>query len=415
MIKELKRELDRIEKHLVSLDKNRVLSKDFSVDAGGRLRVSQVTTLIDVKQDNDNAPKFYDRVNVGGATQIYDVTRGGSIMSVSSNGDIAVCQTKMWAPYYSGKSQVGEITFDDFVLQTDVIKTAAYANVDTSAPHEVMDGFGFESNGVDGKYYFKIWKLDGTVKFQRELHDYEIEMLKLQGFTVFWFQFLYLGGTAVKFGFIQEGAPIEYTKYNHAGTGVKGTFIKSPQQPVLYRIESKGGAGSLCQICAAVGSEGSLAETGANSEVGLEDAQFSVAATLYFAAAIRLKSAYRNKRVEPTSLDFLAETNDEYKWYLRMNPTISGDALVWNDYNEGDAFEYAISTNVNQVAANNAAMGTHVSAGHCAGNATAVNPVKNAIRPGSKIDGTPDVLALFIQPINTGLDAWAVMNLNEHL
>lgn len=80
-----------------------------SVDAGGRNRVSQITTLGDYKTIGYDRSLLFDNAGTGvGAWANNKYT-----MSVA-NGQYLVRQSKFYHPYFSGKSQIVEFTFDTF-------------------------------------------------------------------------------------------------------------------------------------------------------------------------------------------------------------------------------------------------------------------------------------------------------------
>jgi hypothetical protein len=148
-------------------------------------------------------------------------------------------------------------------------------------------------------------------------------------FTVLIYQFLYLGGTALRLGFVDNGIIKWAHTYIHSGL-VPSTFISSPSQPIRYEIRSTGGAGSFNQICAQCASEGSIDEVGVTRSFIFEDFQANDAGDDYAVLGIRLKDAYRDVTVKPKSVNILAETNDDFIWRLCLNPTVA-DTFTYND------------------------------------------------------------------------------------
>lgn len=78
-------------------------------DAGGRTRVSQLTTLYDGKKLN--ADEAYRWTSVGTGTVTFSQNK--AVMDVTA-GQYAVRQSPHWNPYFSGKPQFIEATFDNF-------------------------------------------------------------------------------------------------------------------------------------------------------------------------------------------------------------------------------------------------------------------------------------------------------------
>ena len=381
-----------------------------SIDAGNRLRVSQISTLIDIKQINDNQPLLFDRKNVGSGSQAYAKADGGVTMSVTGGTDAAICQSKMFAPYYSGKSQFMEITFNDMSLEENVTKRAGYFSSNTTTPFDSnKDGIWLEASD---DYYFVIEK-NGTQKLKVAREDWgpEADKLNLSAFNVLIIQFLYLGGTAVKFGFIVDGAIVWVYTYVHAGK-VGSTFVESPQQPIRYEIRSTGGSGSFEQICAQVASEGSIDEVGVTRRISSGALSFggSSAGTEVAMIGIRLKSAYRNIRVDPKDVAILATTQDNYIWRLRLNPTVDG------------TFAYADITNSSLQSVSGATTNTIsadgdllIAEGFGTGNTSIDAILESALRIGSQIDGTMDELVLTVTPLSNNLTIYASIGVQEYV
>lgn len=380
------------------------------IDAGGRIRVSQLTTQIDVKQINDNAPLFFDRENVSGATQVYAKNDGGTTMSVSSNGDAAICQSKMFANYFSGKSQFGEITFSGGQNQDNVTKRIGYFSSNTVSPYDSdKDGLWFEADGTD--YRFRIQK-NGTDIVNVAQSDWNINTLPnsdFSKFNVFVFQFLYLGGTEIRFGFVQNGAITWCHGYKHAGI-IANTFVESPNQPIRYEVRSTGGSGSMIQVCAQVASEGSIDEVGVHRAFDVENVALNPAGgNIYAVIGARLKSAYRNITVKKQDLSVLATTNDNFIWRVSINPTVGG-TFTYNDQTNS-SLQVATGATTNTVSS----LGTVIASGHGTGNSQISSFIRSSLRLGTQIDGTQDELVLSLEPITNNFTAYATIGFQEFI
>lgn len=367
------------------------------LDAGDRLRVSQITTQIDIKQIHDLQPLFYDRENVGGATQVYSSTDSGVTMSVTSDGDVAIAESKEYGSYFAGKSQFIELTFDDMGHQEDVVKRVGYFRSNTSTPFDSdKDGMWLESDGTD--FRFRIQK-EGTDILNVIGSDWNInssatEEINPDAFNVLVIQFLYLGGTAVKFGFFVDGNIRWAHKYVHAGE-IESTFIKSPNQPVRYEIRSTGGAGSFHQNCAHVASEGSLEEAGVNTEIDMQEGTLTAATsgTFYAMAGARLKDSYKDVMTKLSEINVLGlSNNDYYHWELRLNPTVTG-TFTYSDITDS-ALQGALGNGTQTVTGGHSlAVGKGVSR-------TSLHNIKRSeLRLGNTIGGVEDELVLCITPI----------------
>lgn len=376
---------------------NASLNVGGQLDAGNRLRVSQLTTQLDIKQTHDNQPLYYDRENISGGTQVYVNADGGTLMGVTaSSGDAAICQSKMFANYFAGKGQFIEVTFDNFASQTDVTKRAGYFTSNIVTPFDSnKDGIWFESDGSNRRF---IIEKDGTEILNVVQEDWNVDIFEgrdWDNFTVLAIDFLYLGGTAVRLGFIDNGIIKWGHIYIHSGE-VASTFVLSPNKPIRYEIRSTGGAGSFNQICAQVASEGSVDEVGINTEVSMEEDILTAATsgTYYVLAACELKSTYRDVMTRLIEVDVLGlSNNDYYHWEVRLNPTVTG-TLTYSDITNS-ALRKAVGDSSQTVTG-----GKTIAIGKGAEQTTSGGVARSSLRLGSTIDGTQDQLVLCITPMS---------------
>jgi len=228
-------------------------------------------------------------------------------------------------------------------------------------------------------------------------------------FNVFVVQFLYLGGTAVKLGFINEGLITWVHQYSHAGL-IASTFVESPNQPIRYEIRSTGGSGSFYQICAQVSSEGSRGEVGIPEALTVANFSANSANTSYLVQAFRLKSEYRNVTVELKKLDLLATTNDSFRYILCINPVYNG-SLTFNDV-DNSAIQSATGATSNTV---NGDFGKFIDIGFVSKNSSENFSIDSKLNIGTKIDGTSDIFALFVTPLSNGLNVYSSLIINQFI
>ena len=138
----------------MSILRKQLISADDSgsVDAFGRWRVSNLTTLFDSKQLHDKLPLFWDEdvVTSGGTTSVHSSTDANTVMTVgAASGDRIIRQTKMRFNYESGKSQLALFTFvlNNAVANTN--KKIGYFNTSTTSPYTAdIDGLYLEQDGT---------------------------------------------------------------------------------------------------------------------------------------------------------------------------------------------------------------------------------------------------------------------------
>ncbi len=255
-----------------------------AVDAFGKLRISQPTTLGDYHHVGGENPEMLLSAS-GSGTGSVDVATSSYILSVGTgNGDYAVHQSRMYHHYLPGKSQLILESFclgsprantvkrcgyfDDrngiffqqagdgslsFVMRTyvsgspvDTVINQSAWNVDTC--NTSIQGTGVLPNGSNALNHGKVgtWTLDPT-KTQLLMTDFQ-----------------WLGVGRIRIGFVHDGQwVIAHEIYNsNYGTNVYWT---QPRLPIRCEIRNVGvavGTATMKQICATVLSEGGYIETG---------------------------------------------------------------------------------------------------------------------------------------------------------
>jgi hypothetical protein len=250
-------------------------------------------------------------------------------MSVTS-GQYYIRQSKRFHPYFSGKSQIVEETFDNFAPQANVTKRVGYFSSNAVAPFQsTFDGFWLESAG--GTITLKASRSGiptlsvalTAMSGYANLAEYQ-NPATWDNFTVIQFDFLWLGGAVFKMWIKTSLGFILAHNFNYSGTS-QDTFITSPSQPVRYEIVSTTGSGSFRQICAQVATEGSVAESGVSRYVDTGTLiSMSTSGTTYPLKALRKVASLRDVVGTMHSIDVgVSTTNDVVKWTLQLNPTLS--------------------------------------------------------------------------------------------
>src|ERR1700741_1789002 len=166
-----------------------------SIDSGGRLRASQLTTLLDGKVlDSDNT-FVWD--NQGSGTGTYSNNKYN--MSVTA-GQFRIRQTKRYYPYFSGKSQLVECTFDNFQIEANTTKRVGYFSSNAVSPFaSTYDGFYLENDGTT--FRLKAERA-GTTTINVPWTSWDnynlISTYDWSKFTVILFDFLWLGGAQLR-------------------------------------------------------------------------------------------------------------------------------------------------------------------------------------------------------------------------
>lgn len=298
-----------------------------SYDAGARQRVSQLTTLGDYKILNADRTLLLETAGTGtGAFSNNKYT-----MTVT-NGQYLVRQTKKYHPYFSGKSQIVEFTFENFHVQANVIKRIGYFSSNAVAPYDSdYDGIYLENDGTNIR--FRITHA-GTTVLNVTQANWNVNTLNGHDWSLFnvvLIDFLWLGGAVVRL-YVKTVSGFQLCHvYSHAGA-FSDTMTHSSNQPIRYEIRGNGAGGTMTYICSQVSTEGSIDEAGIIYAVthGSSGIVLNSVGTTYPLLGIRKRSSHRD--VPLSIMDFrvlTASNNDQLKLWLLLNPTLSAP-LTYN-------------------------------------------------------------------------------------
>lgn len=301
---------------------------DIQADAGGRVRVSQFTTLGDYKSLGYDHTLLMENAGSGSGTwsgNIYD-------MSVQS-GQYRIKSSYRTHQYFSGKSQSNEDTFDHFAPETGTVKRFGYYSTQATGTYDSLpDGIRVESNGNSGTIYLQTFR-NGTETLNIPLEQWSgYEYLNSykdpahwDNFTVCFIDFLWLGGAIMRLWVKTQWGFVLAHVFDYAGSS-DDIFILSPNQPVRYEIRSTtGGSGSFRYICSQVSTEGSVSESGVSRPVdtGLTPISLPTAGVTYAVKAIRKGVNYRNNAVKLEDIGILVSSSDNVFWSVQIDPTLS--------------------------------------------------------------------------------------------
>lgn len=397
-----------------------------ALDAIGALPVSTRTTLGNYVQDKNNLPYQIDRENLNG-TQTYN--NGVVDMTVVANsGDYAIAQTFQRHPYFAGKSHRIEVTFDKFQNQAGVTKRVGYFSSNTSTPYDSnKDGFWFESDGTN---YKVVIANNGSLTEVNQI-DWSIDTLDGNGpsgttqdfsfFNVLVTDFLYLGGTAARFGF-KDGEEFNWFHVHKHSNNSAGLIIRSPHQPLRFEIRSTGGAGTLGQVCGDVATEGTLnvVSLPTATPIPTNPVQANNAGVAYALAGIRLTTTDEGRRTNILNTGvgaLVATNNDSLEIGVILNPSIAGTA-TWAPMANEPNVEYLVPDTVSNPSANTITGGYVLYSDFLSRNNTSVltDILSLVRRVGHAVDGTPDELILYARPLAAGAnsDVHGVIQFNTY-
>ena len=375
-------------------------------DAFGRLRVSNPETIFDSKQIFDAQALFWDdqQETGSGTTSTYSQDAARSRLAVALNtAGKRTRQTFMRFNYQPGKSQQ--------IMLTGVLTSGAAAGVKSSMGlFDDDNGIFLAQDGITTKLVIRSSVTGSAVDTEITQDNWNIDQFDGTGpsgvtldFTqtqIFMIDFEWLGVGTVRAGFVINGELLEAHEFYNANTSAT-VYMSTPNLPLRYQIENDGtgAATTMDHICSTVISEGGNQDLGVLRYVGTNGAHVdaNAADTHYALIGIRLKTGAIGATVRLVSESIISETNDDFEWTLRLNPSVAG------------TFTYSDQTNsVVQTAlgatANTVTGGTILAGGLGKSSSELTAQIGNALRLGVAIDGTRDSIVLCVRPLSSNAD-----------
>lgn len=383
---------------------NQITFKDnANLDAFGRLRVSNITTLLDLTHKYDKSPKIMDEEVSAGSTSTY-ISSGSCVeMVVGGVNGYVVRQSKTKATYQPGKSQIFEASFSNFNLQSGVTKRVGYFTSTTASTFNTnFDGFFLESDGTTSVISFQIWR-GGTNIYSANTSSWNTDEINPSSIdwsltNLMFVDFQWLGVGRVRFGMVLNGITYifsEYTAANNLGT----VYMESPNKPIRYEARTTGSTGTFREICSQVSSEGAInritnrfvvSSTGTTSMV--------TAGTKYAYIGIKPNIGYEDISILAKQISIINTSNDNYLLTLEINPTISG-AYSFTTNNDTSILQSLGDGSQTVTTSGVILIGFIGEAGAQA--LSSITIEDNGINPGLNIDGTQDELWVCITPLTS--------------
>ena len=390
-----------------------------SVDAFGRLRVSQPFTLFDSSHRyRDN--QLWTTSNTANTTFAFSSNEGLVNLNVdtTANSEIIRETTKVFS-YQPGKSLL-------------IFTTVVFAPAQTNLRQRV--GYYGANNGM------YLEQTDSTINFVERSHvtgdmienrvaqdDWNVDtmdgtgpsgkILDLSKAQILWMDVEWLGLGTVRMGFVIDGEFVLCHRFNHANE-VTTTYITTASLPLRYEIKNTGATANnstMKQICSTVISEGGYELNGLQQAVSNAvgtPTDLTSAETYYNLVSIRLKSAYLDAIVIMSALSLLGITNNAiYNWQVRATATTTGGS--WVSAGTNSAVEY-------KLAAGTVSDGRILASGFTTSSTQSSVPIdilKEALfkfqleRDG--LTGTPYELTLCCATNTSGADIYASMDWEE--
>lgn len=329
-------------------------------------------------------------------------------------GQYYIRQTSRYAPYFAGKVQIIEHTFDNFQIEPGVVKRVGYFSSSGVAPYaDSFDGFWLEN---DGTTYRIIASRAGVQTINVPMASWSnaaiAQGMDWSKFNVISWEFLWLGGVTIRLWAYVNNTWVSLHECAYTGL-YTDTITLSPNQPCRYEIRSTTGMGSLRAICNQIATSGSVNESGKSISVRNQTAiSCNTIGTDYVLLAVRKLVASRDVPIRVLSIAAInGGTSDNGILSLRKNPTISGGSLSYTPSNTGH-FEVARNTN--------SAIVVTPFTGRTLFNAVvSAAGISNDIVSdfmsylGSTIDNVMDVYVLTYTPITPTQTLYGILNMKE--
>jgi len=375
-----------------------------NLDAFSRLRVSDPSIIFDSKLLQNNQPIFWDdqQTSGAGATSSYNTNQASVSLLVSNlTAGTRVRQTFRRFNYQSGRSQMIMMTGVFGSASTGITRRVGLFDSNnglfyqqTSAGMSVVTRTFTSGVVVDNAVPQSNWeldKLDGTGP-----SGITLDFSKSQ---IMFFDFEWLGVGRVRFGWVVNGKVIYCHEFLNTNV-LTLVYMATPNLPLRYEIsnDGTGAASSLVQICSSIISEGGIQNNGFSFGMTRGTTAFTTLndTGIYPLISFRLKSTHFGSTVRTESLSIACTSTAAYHWYLILNPTVTGTALVFSDVVNSSVEASTNTTNATKVTG-----GTILTSG--VGQSTNEGGVNlsspNDFALGSTIAGVSDILVLAIQRI----------------
>ena len=397
-----------------------------SVDAFGKLRVTQPKTLFDAKQLTDKLPAVFDEVVSGvGASSTWISGDSLTRMRTSNSGEYVIRQTSNHFNYQPGKSLLAYFT-GVFTPQANIIKRIGLFQGLSSAPYTPTDGIFIEStDGVGGTVSFKVIKTAGTpYSLSAARANWNLDRLDGTGpsgltidlnyaqLLIIDYEWLSVG--RIRFGFNVAGRSVYAHQFTNLNT-LSAPYMTSGNQPVRYEIRQTGaGSGVLNHICSSVISEGGEEYIGTSLTCHTSTA-VATNGTVSFRPilAARLNPTAHDLALILKDINILNTGNGSVLWEVILNPTITGGSLTFTNLDNSNV-QFANGSVTLSLSGGYKLFSGFAKEGNAstANGTAAATLVGELASLGTRINGTPDIIVLAARAVKTNEgEIFASMNL----
>ena len=332
---------------------NNIRTVDFNniyLDTFNRLRISDLHTLLDISQIYTKNNLKEDEYTNGTGSVTHNVNESTNTLSVSTNNDRAIRQSRLYTRYQPGKSFLIFLTgvIND---NNNEINTASRLGY-----YDDSNGFYFEYNNNNIYIVHRTYVSGSVVNTIIEQDEWNIDPLNGNGisginidftkYLIYTINFSWLGAGIVDIGIFYSGIHQIVHRFNNNNINVP--YITTPNLPSRYEIISTGdtnGSGRLKQGCVSINSESGQNLLGQIFSIGTTSAR-TVNDTEDYIMSIKLKDKSRKLvRLQSISLICTSKGDIEYKIYMDLSPSTSPITVGSNfiDVNTNSVVQYDIT------------------------------------------------------------------------
>jgi hypothetical protein len=324
-----------------------------SVDAFGRLRVSNPLTIFDSKNVMSKNNLFSESLTANG-TVTYTANKSTVNLNVTEvSGDKTIRQSKRVMSYQPGKSL---LVFNTFIMNTLTANLKQKVGL-----FDANNGIFFYADGTTLKIVRRTYTSGAAVDTEISQSSWNGDKLNgtgSSGFTldatksnILFIDIEWLGVGSVRVGFVINGQLITAHTFNNANS-LTTVYMQTANLPIRYEIETAAtltaGTYTLQQICSSCISEGGYQPEGILESVGtasLGGVNLTTAGTFYNLATIKIKANRPYAVIVPNGFVASAVSNSDFEVELRQNATPS-TPFSYTSYSDNIEYDLTGTTQI---------------------------------------------------------------------
>ena len=369
-----------------------------TLDAFGRLRVSNPLTIFDSKNIMSKN-NLFDESLTGGGTVSYTANKSTVNLNVTqASGDKTIRQSKRVMSYQPGKSL---LIFNTFVMNT------LTANLKQKVGFfDANNGIFFYADGTTLKIVRRTYTSGAAVDTEISQSSWNGDKLNgtgASGFTldpttsnILFIDVEWLGVGSVRVGFVINGQLITAHTFNNANN-LTTVYMQTANLPIRYEIEAAAALSSgtyiLQQICSSCISEGGYSPSGVRQMVGttaIAGSRLPTADTFYSIGTFRIKSGRPYAVIIPAGYTVAGLETTDFQVGLFRGVTLSSGSFSYTSYS--DNVEYDLT--VRELSATGTQLSSNFISGKDSPVATFGDEIPFDYQIGQTIGGTSEVITL---------------------